>query len=147
MQNERKSPKLSTFPVIHILWTWDFKDFALYIFRGPPTVYLKLTISEIDPLLDEKSLFVRVPGLSGAVGRDSNWWMWLYPKTSVDIMEPETVLKTRAFCSSLERECSTRDPSEKPVFSKVCNWYTKTRYYGTGAQKSRICSSCIYTLV
>jgi hypothetical protein len=63
-----KLPKLSTFPVIHILWTWDFKDFALYISKGPPDLYFRPTISEIDPLLDEKSLFVRVPGLSGAVG-------------------------------------------------------------------------------
>jgi hypothetical protein len=45
----------------------SLSNFALYISRGPPIIYFKPKISEIDPLLDEKSLFVRVPGLSGVV--------------------------------------------------------------------------------
>jgi hypothetical protein len=46
--------------------------FGPYIFEAPPTAHVKPTISGNGPVLDEKYLFVRVVGLSGAAGGDSS---------------------------------------------------------------------------
>jgi hypothetical protein len=57
--------------VIYIPRMWDCRGFAPYIFRAPPNVYFKQKNSGNGPVLDEKYLIVRVPGLSGTVGQDS----------------------------------------------------------------------------
>ena len=47
------------------------RGFGPYVSGAPPTDYVKPKISRNGPILDEKCLFVRVLGLSGAAGGDS----------------------------------------------------------------------------
>jgi hypothetical protein len=63
------SCQLST--MIYIQRMDFYKGFRSYISRAPTDVHVEPEISGNGPILVEKCLFVRVLGLSGAVGGDS----------------------------------------------------------------------------
>jgi hypothetical protein len=52
--------------------TFEMKGITLGMSRPHPTAYIEPEIPENGPVLDEKCLFVRVLGLSGTAGGDSN---------------------------------------------------------------------------